>query len=111
MIYLVLIGYVVNVVVELDQILLINQWFLMQDIVIVKNRDTMENKLYRFRNLSYKDQMRLEVDFGGEPVEIDDHEIDEMAKQYGYRVAFGDKARWAVKDFKAGVKAIKQLLK
>lgn len=37
-------------------------------------------KLYKFRELSLKDQMRIEVDFYGEPVEISEEKIGDIIR-------------------------------
>ena len=61
-------------------------------------------KLYKFRDLSLKDQMRIEVDFGGEPVEIDEEEIDNIIWR-SFKYGSGSYSENANK----AAKAIKQL--
>jgi len=62
-------------------------------------------KLYKFRDLSLKDQMRIEVDFGGEPVEIDEEKIEEVL--YKFSSSQKDIGESLYLDI---AKAIKQLL-
>ena len=63
------------------------------------------NKLYKFRDLSLKDQMCIEVDFGGEPVEIDEEEIDNII-YHSFRHGSGSYSAASI----TAAKAIKQLL-
>ena len=69
--------------------------------------------IYRFRNLSLKDQMRLEVDFGGEPIpEITEEGIDKIV--YGHNLQDVD-AETDSEYYREGIRygideVIKQLL-
>ena len=77
-------------------------------------------KLYKFRKLSLKDQMRIEVDFYGEPVEIDedviegimmDHAESTLNSEYKFESGEGSNEITASSvNITKAAEAIKQLL-
>ena len=66
------------------------------------------NKLYKFRDLSLKDQMRIEVDFYGEPVEISEEQLEEIIDD-NMRCTIHDD--YLEQDCRNAAKAILNLLK